>query len=265
MATQWTGAATSGYTDSVIVFGVNLGVACIAAVSATFVRRRRAVFLAAGFGGMAACVWLVLALANTGQPPQIGGWGLLTPFAFAFGFLPFSLIGSDAVDDRAQGIETAGVGAEAGERSESVTVEDAVVSPVSAVGSSALLGGGLFTFGSAGAVGWPSVVLVCAGLVLAQFAILRVRLDGQRLRVRGLLPWLPLYSIDRERIHGVESAWISPADWWGWGYRFGERGVGLVARKGAALVVHHDGRTLTVNVHRPELFISALRSRQRSD
>ena len=265
MATQWSGKKTSGYTDSMVVVGANLGVACIAALSAMFVRRRRAVFLAAGFGAMAACVWLVLAIANTAQPPEVGGWGLLTPLAFAYGFIPFTLIGSDAVIDEARGIGVVSVVAETGEQSAPAVVEDAVVSPVSAVGSLVLVAGGLFLIASAGAVEWSAVVLVCAGLVSAQFAILRVRLDGQRLRVRGLIPWPSLYSVDRDQIHDLEAAWISPADWWGWGYRFGGRGVGLVARKGAAIAVHHDGRTVTVNVQRPELFISAQRSRPRSE
>ncbi|WP_426516607.1 hypothetical protein ACPPVQ_18400 [Diaminobutyricibacter sp. McL0618] len=262
MATQWSGRKTSGYTASVVVVAIILGVACSAALSATFVRRRRVVFLAAGFGGMGALVWFVLALANAVQPPDVGGWGLLTPFAFAYGFIPSSVIGRDAevsVED-AHATDEEGAVVEADGPSESVTVEDAVVSPVSAVGATALIGGGLFWGGAASTVEWSSVVLVVCGLIFAEFAILRVRLDDRRFRVCGLIPGLPLCSIDRRQIDDIKSAWISPTHWWGWGYQVGTTGVGLIARKGAGITVRHNGQTLTVNAQRPGLFIAAQRS-----
>lgn len=259
MATQWSGERTSGHTAPVLVLAVTFGVACIAALSATFVRRRRAVFLAAGFAAMAACVWLVLALANTVQPPDVGGWGLLTPLAFAYGFIPFSVIGRDAEIENMHVTDDDGANAEVDGQSD-IVVEDAVVSPVSAIGSTVLIGGGLIWAGAIGAIEWPSAVLVVTGLIFAEFALLRVRLDDQRFRVCGLIPGFPLCSIGREQIDNMASVWISPSDWWGWGYRVGASGVGLIARKGAGVAVRHNGQTLTVNVQRPRLFVSALRN-----
>jgi hypothetical protein len=236
-----------------VAFASALALAAVTAGLAGRTERRR-VWIAAGFSAFGASVWLVLLVVNMQPQPELGGWGLLTPFAFLYGGLPAACTRAD--NEQVDGDSHV---------DESPTwtpgARDVTVSPVICCLS---IAAGISTLIAA----WPAlsrgtwngweIGLGVVTLIAAEFAVSRVSKSARGIVVFGSLPGIPLYSIRSDRIASVEHVWIRPLDWGGWGYRIGPAGTGLILRAGPGVIVRSaSGRAFTFNARCPERLITA--------
>lgn len=94
-----------------------------------------------------------------------------------------------------------------------------------------------------------AVVLLAGAAVVVALARIRVLVDAEGLRVRGVLVPLPLRTIPLERIRVVEALVVEPVDWGGWGYRGLPGHLAVVLRRGPGIVVTtREGSRFAVTV-----------------
>lgn len=252
LATRWSGESAGGWVPTGVAFVSALALAAATAGFAGLTERRR-VWIAAGFSAFIASVWLVLLFVNMQPQPELGGWGLLTPFAFLYGGLPAVCTHMDNEqvdsDSHVDVSPTWRPGA-----------RDATVSPVIC---SLSIVAGISTMIAAWAAlctgTWNGleISLGVVTLLAAEFAVVRVSRNARGIAVFGLLPGIPLYSIRSNRIVSIEHVWIRPLDWGGWGYRISPAGTGLILRAGPGVIVRStSGRAFTFNTSCPERSIT---------
>ncbi len=251
LATRWSGSTAEGWAPTALVFGVAAVISVTTAACAGRGERRR-VWIASGFSAFSATVWIVVAVVNLQSLPELGGWGLVTPFAFLYGALPAWLTVAKPGADTGDEAGMRPVAAEA--------ARDVVFSPVLCILAACTGVESLFVAeASAGeeASNWMAIGLGLTTVVAAEFAVVRITLSPRGLVVFGTIPGLPLYSIRADRIRSVEALHVRPLDWGGWGYRIGGRGTGVIVRSGPGVTIHStSGGAFTVSVRHPERFVS---------
>lgn len=231
-------------------FAITFAFSAVAAAVAGRSERRR-VWIAVGFSAFSASVWLVLLFVNMQPEPELGGWGLLTPFAFLYGALPALFTRPD--------VKEADVDYDTDPMSVSMDVaRDFVFSPVICClavssGISALIAA--WAAISGGGFNGFAIGLGLVAVFAAEFAVVRISKNQRGMAVFGAIPGIPLYSIRADRIRAVEYARIRPLDWGGWGYRISGLGTGVILRAGPGLTIRStSGRSFTVSVRHPERF-----------
>ncbi len=205
--------------------------------------RSRALLLSllAAVSGMLAAAWVVSAMttveAGSAQAAVLGPWLALLLGAVLLLVVPWAIHprGDDArrVDEHALPLTASRAESWVGEASSSAFLVVGVVLGACSLALAALL--------PVARGPWIPIVvaavLIVAALVVVALARIRVLVDAEGLRVRGVLVPLPLRSIPLERILAVEALVVEPLDWGGWGYRGLPGRFAIVLRRGPGIVV----------------------------
>lgn len=271
---HWVPGGVDGTASAAGSHGIALAVSGLSAVAAAVVAvlsvalppgwSRWALTALAAMGGVAAA-WAVLvppATVAAGDPQQVSAaWVLLPlPLGAGWGWLTFRVHGRARPDLSA-------VLATVPERSRVWPPEPGQPPPdpgpwrapssspaMLAAGAFglAVLGGSAVLLAVSGDAAGAALVAVLA-VVVGGFALAWARtelvVDARGLRVRSRLVPVTLLTVAPEEVLGVETRWLEPARWGGWGLRATPSRTAYIVRGGAGIVVHRDsGRLLGVEI-----------------
>ncbi|GAA1426479.1 DUF1648 domain-containing protein [Agrococcus citreus] len=247
-ATVPTAVALLSITTTMLVVAIVLAAARIADAT-----RAMLLSLLAAVSGMLAAAWVVSAVttveAGSAQEAVLGPWLALLLGAVLLLVVPWAIHPrTDEVPrhaERAMPLAPSRAASWTGEASSTAFLAVGV-----AVGACSLLLAALLPVAPEP---WIPItvaaVLVVAALVVVALARIRVRVDADGLRVRGVLVPLPLRTIPLERIRVVEALVVEPLDWGGWGYRGVPGRLAIVLQRGPGIVVTtREGSRFAVTV-----------------
>lgn len=250
VATHWSDAGVADDVSATVPTAVTLlsitAAMLVVALVLAAVRmadRTRAMLLSllAAVSGMLAAAWVVSAVttveAGSAQEAVLGPWLALLLSAVLLLVVPWAIHPrrDDAVrhDELAMPLAPSRAESWAGEASSTAFLVVGV-----GVGACSLLLAALLPVAPGPWI--PIVVaavLIVAALVVVALARIRVLVDAEGLRVRGVIVPLPLRTIPLQRIRVVEALVVEPLDWGGWGYRGLPGRLAIVLQRGPGIVV----------------------------
>lgn len=262
VATHWSDAGVADGTSATVptavallaittaMLGTGLVLAAIRMPAGT---RAMLLSMLAAVSGMLAAAWVVSAAstveAGAAREAVLGGWLVLLLGSVVLLLVPWLIHPRDEgirrQDERALPLAPAHADSWRGEASSRpFLVVGAVL-----VGCSLVLAAVLPVSPGPWVPILAAVVLIAAAAVVIALARIRVHVDGEGLRVRGVLVMVPLRTIPLERIRAVEAVVVEPIDWGGWGYRAVPGRTAIVLRRGPGIVVTtREGSRFAVTV-----------------
>ncbi|MGM1028506.1 MAG: DUF1648 domain-containing protein [Actinomycetota bacterium] len=262
VATHWSGVGVADGVSAtvptaVMLLSITSALLVVALVLAAvrMADRSRAMLLSllAAVSGMVAAAWVISAVttveAGSAQTAVLGPWLLLLLGSVLLLLVPLAVHPRDddvpRGDERMLPLTQSRAASWSGEESSSAFLVVGVV-----VGACSLLLAALLPVSPGPWVPiLAALALLVAAAVVVALARIRVLVDAEGLRVRGVLVPLPLRTIPLARIRLVEALVVEPLDWGGWGYRGLPGRLAIVLRRGPGIVVTtREGSRFAVTV-----------------